>query len=127
MCRLTSVNVAKKIPRQKKAPAAKGKLRRTRIVEDEAAADALTEKMATPTGKKADREHIGKGEIDTKEVINVMADEIEEIYASTPFKIDRSNAEEKARTILIELRCHTPTVSITEFEYDIRDCGRHDE
>jgi hypothetical protein len=118
--------MAKKIPRQKKAPVAKGKLRRTMIEEDEAVAEELTKKMATPTGIKADRSHIGKGEIGTQEVINVMADEIEEIYAITPFNIDRSNAEEKARTILIALRCHTPTVSITEHEYDIRDCGRHD-
>ena len=119
--------MAKKIPRQKKAPAAKGKLRRTRIEDDEAMADELTEKMATPTGIKADRSHIGKGEIDTKEVINVMADEIEEIYAATPFKMDRINAEDKARTILIELRCHTPTVPITDHAFDVRDCGRHDE
>jgi hypothetical protein len=118
--------MAKPIPVQKKKVVAKGKIRRDEIQADEDALAQHEKKMLKP--QQSDQaQGAGKNEISTKEIINVVADEIEAIYEGTPFKIDRMNAEDKARTLIIELRCHQPIIRITEHEFDVPDCGRHDE
>lgn len=119
--------MAKKIPVKKKAVLAKGKARAARLADESDAAEKHLAKQAEVTGKKADVAKLGKNEIPTNEILNVWASELQTIYEEFGSRLDFTNAKDKARTLLIELRCHTPTVSISEHEYDLPDCGRHDE
>jgi hypothetical protein len=116
--------MAKKIPEKKVKPTAKGKLRRTRIEEDEEALAAF-EKEQTKIVKAQGRDGMRSDEIPTKEVVQIWADELEEIYHEFGSRLDRVNAEDKAKTLLIELRAHTPSVRITDHEYDVPNCGKH--
>ena len=119
--------MAKPIPVKKKAVLAKGKVRQASIDADEDAAEKHLAGQAKSTGKKADAPKVGKNEIPTTEIINVWATELQEIYNEYGSRLDFVNAKDKARTLLIGLRAHTPTIPITEHEYDVPDCGRHDE
>jgi hypothetical protein len=118
--------VAKAIPKKKVAPKAKGKVRRTRI-EDDADALAEFEKAQTTKIVKAGRDGMRADEIPTREIVQVWADELEELYHEFGSRLDRTNAEDKAKTLLIELRAHIPTVRITEQEYDVPNCGKHSD
>lgn len=74
---------------------AKGK-RRTEILDAEA--DALEEydkKMLEPTVKQTETTH-HRDEIRTKEVVNIMADEIQVIYQELGLQLDELNAQDKA-------------------------------
>jgi hypothetical protein len=116
--------MAKVIPKKKVAPKAKGKVRRTRI-EDDADALAEFEKAQTTKIVKAGRDGMRADEIPTKEIVNVWATELQEIYGEFGSRLDWTNAQDKAKTLLIELRAHIPTVRITEQEYDVPNCGKH--
>jgi len=121
--------VSKKIPVKKKkkgAVIAKGKVRQTRIEED---ADALVEfeKKQSVVRKGDGGSTMRADEVPTKEIINVWAVEIQDIYNEFGTRIDRTNAQDKAKTLLIELRAHTPHVRIRDHEFQVPDCGRHDD
>jgi hypothetical protein len=118
--------MAKAIPKKRIAPKAKGKVRRTRI-EDDADALAEFEKAQTTKIVKAGRDGMRADEIPTREIVQVWADELEELYHEFGSRLDRTNAEDKAKTLLIELRAHIPTVRITEQEYDVPNCGKHSD
>lgn len=116
--------MAKKIPIKKVAPQAKGKVRRA-MMEDDADALAEFEKAQTTKIVKAGRDGMRSDEIPTEEVVQVWADELEEIYGEFGSRLDRTNAEDKAKTLLIELRAHIPTIRITEQEFEVPHCREH--
>jgi hypothetical protein len=85
----------KPTPRKSKAPKAKGKARAETL---DAEAEALAEyekKQLEPTVKQVEATH-HRDEIRTKEVVNIMADEIQEIYHALGFSLDETNAQDKA-------------------------------
>src|SRR5262245_4977931 len=116
----------KKIPVRKKAkPIARGKQRRTRIEEG---ADAIAEfdKQSRKVKRGTSDGTLRADEISTKEVVNVWADELVAIYEEFGSKLDEVNARDKAQTLLVELRAHSPHVRISEHEFEIPDCGEHE-
>ena len=115
-------------PKKKKsksnAPKAKGK-RRTEILDAEA--DALAEfekKMLEPTVKQTETTH-HRDEIRTKEVVNIMADEIQEIYHDLGFSLDEVNAQDKALILWRDAKLYAHA-SAREISVDYVLCDTHD-
>lgn len=99
---------------------AKGKKKLQAEAEDQEAIDKF-EKESLKPHKAAPS---GSSEINTKEVLNVLADEIEQIYTLEGVKIDRLNSMEKARTLYLEIR-YKLGAKVKEHEYDLPLCKEH--
>lgn len=84
-------------------PKAKGKIKRERVSEDEQALKEWEERELSKV-TKSETAKVGRSEISTKEVLNILADEVEEIYEMNDARIDRMNSVEKARTIWLEIK-----------------------
>ena len=105
------------------APKAKGK-RRTEILDAEAEALAEYEKeQMVPTVKQTDATH-HRDEIRTKEVVNIMADEIQEIYHEFGFTIDEVNAQDKALILWRDAKLYAHA-GARESEVEHALCGDH--
>lgn len=71
---------------------AKGKKRRTAIAEDAEAVQEYEKTLLVPLKKSQDHRH--RDEVPTKEILNIMADEIEDIMAETGGQTSALNARE---------------------------------
>jgi len=106
-----------------KIPVAKAKRRATEIAEDEEAIAAFDKAIAEnvvrgPAAKKA------RNEVPTGEVVQIMADAIEEVYEEMGAKIDRVNAEDKALTLFRNVAIYHGAVAI-EHEVPHSLCENH--
>jgi hypothetical protein len=104
-------------------PKAKGKIKRQALAEEEEYVQEYFEKEAKKVRKSAEPQ-VAKAEITTKEVLNILADEVEEIYERQGYKINRVNSLEKARIIYLEIRYKMGT-SVKEKEFDLPLCKEH--
>ena len=109
--------------RQKESPVrAKGKLRRTQIELDETAEANAVAVVKIPQ-KSSARE--GRVSVPSGEIINVMADAVEEIYQEFHATIDRVNARDKALILFREMTIGGNGVRIQEKEITIPLCKEH--
>lgn len=74
-------------------PQAKGKKRRAEIADDEKAIARYEAELAKPT-VKAEKTAKHRDEVSTGQILEIVADEIEAIWAEFDYKIDRLNARE---------------------------------
>jgi hypothetical protein len=73
-------------------PVAKGKRRLTEIEEDEKALAEHEKAMLTPVARQSETYH--RDEVATSQILNIVADEIENIITEAGGQIDRMNARE---------------------------------
>ncbi len=121
-------SVAVKITAKAKAKSkpkivAKGKKRRQAREDDAALLDEHTDKIEVRESKETKAQK--QGEIETREIVNIMADEIEEIYSDYGSNLDRMNSEDKARTILLEMKYKDGGIKIKERDVKLRHCKAH--
>jgi hypothetical protein len=100
---------------------AKGKLRRTQVELDETAEAHV--KVVTISSKGSASG--GRVSLPTKEVINVMADAVEEIYEEFHSSINRVNAEDKAIILFREIAYGGSGVPVREKEFHLPLCKEH--
>lgn len=94
---------ASRVGATKKA-VAKGKKRQTEIDADEEAIEKFeAEQLKVRTSEKSTHH---RDEIPTKQVVSIMADELEEIYKEFGGRIDRTNALDKALTLWRQMSIH---------------------
>lgn len=87
---------------KREAPKAKGKKRQEEISADEEALATMEAEMLKPVKKSAgDTKH--RDELPIKEVVSIMADELQEIYREMGGTLDDLNARDKALTIWREI------------------------
>lgn len=83
-------------------PKAKGKKRQEEISADEEALAAMEAEMLKPRKKSSeDKKH--RDELPIKEVVSIMADELQEIYKEMGGTLDDLNARDKALTLWREI------------------------
>jgi hypothetical protein len=103
---------------------AKGKLRRTEIADDEAALAEFEKKMFTPTARQeGPKRH--RDEVSTKEVVNIMADELVAIYDEEHTTLSYANAQDKALILWRELHFHG-NVPAREKSMTVGLCSDHE-
>jgi hypothetical protein len=107
----------------KAIPKAKGKIKRQELADEEKFVSEHFEKEYAEI-HESDQAKVEKAEISTKEVLNVLADEIEEIYELNGQKIDRANSMEKARILYLEIR-YKAGAKVAEKEFDLPYCKDH--
>lgn len=105
-----------------KAPIAKGKMRRTEIADDAEALAEYEKKQAKPVEVDAPKK--SRDEVSTGEIVNIMADEIEELYRVFGREIDRTNSMDKALIVTRHLRTHGK-VNFREKEVPHKLCKEH--
>jgi DNA-directed RNA polymerase subunit M/transcription elongation factor TFIIS len=109
--------------RQKTSPVrAKGKLRRTQIELDETAEANVTQ---VPTISRSASARDGRSQVATHEVINVMADAVEEVYREFHASIDRVNARDKALILYRTMVLEGEGATIKEKEITVPRCKAH--
>lgn len=88
---------------------AKGKIKR-----DKAEKQKALEEDAAVVVKEVEAPVYYKGEITTREIKQIWADEIEEIYSELRLKLNRPSAEDKALNIIrhLRLRAHVKLAEI---------------
>jgi hypothetical protein len=104
---------------------AKGKKRRTEIQEDDEARAVYESKMLKPV-KVEDKETHHRDEIPVKEVVSIMADELEAIYREFGVPLDTLNARDKALTLWREVH-YKDGVHAREKPVEHVLCGVHSD
>lgn len=104
---------------------AAGKERRTRI-ESDADAVAEHEKAVAKNVVRSSLPVRHRDELPTKQVVNIMADEIQSVYAVLGMSIDDLNAKDKALNIWrhMHIKGH---VTAREQDMDVVLCAEHRE
>lgn len=111
-------------PPKSSAPKAKGKKRQENIDAEQEAIAEFEKKSLEPTVKQeTGTKH--RDEISTKQVVNIMADEIQEIYHEFGGEIDEANARDKALTIWRDTHIHAKATA-REKAVEHALCGAHD-
>lgn len=105
-------------------PVAKGKKRRTEIQEDEEAAARHEAEMLKPVASAEPETKKHRDEVSTREVVNIMADEIQAYYEELGGKIDEINAQDKALTIWRQVKIDTG-ISAREIDVVYATCKEH--
>lgn len=105
-------------------PVAKGKKRQTEIHEDEEAAAKHEAEMLKPVKSNDPASSKHKDDVSFREVVNIMADEIQAFYEELGGRIDEMNAQDKALTIWRQMRIDTG-VSAREQEVSYVMCSEH--
>ena len=100
---------------------AAGKVRRTQIELDE----AQEAHVKVPTISRDASVRESKVGVRSGEVINIMADAVEEIYREFHSSIDRVNAHDKALILYREMVLGGNGVQIREKEFSLPSCGQH--
>ena len=102
---------------------AKGKKRRTQIAEDEEVIKQHEEDILVPKVKQIEPKH-HRDEIETRQVVNIWADEMEDIYHDLGIPIDTMNAQDKALILWREMRIgHAVTAREQEVSHAL--CKEH--
>lgn len=110
---------------KRNAPIAKGKKRQAEREADEELADEQVKAIVKKKEKHSDagvKKH--RDELPTGQVVNIMADEIQEIYHELGSELDEMNARDKALIIWRDLMIHGH-VSAREQEVPMVLCGEH--
>ena len=81
-----------------KRPVAKAKRRQEAVTADEEAIAKYEAEIATPVRSRA-VEKKSRNEIPTRQVVNIMADEIQVVYEIMGSRLDDVNAHDKALTL----------------------------
>jgi hypothetical protein len=102
---------------------AKGKKKRFQLDAEQELADELTKAQATV--RKSEIPSPQRADVSTKEMLNVLADELQEIYAEYGHNLDRVNAMDKMTYLLRELRFKEGGVRIKEKSFSPRWCKEH--
>jgi hypothetical protein len=110
--------------KQKDVPVAKAKKRKTEILADEELADRQLEEMSQVVKTDAPVEKKHRDELPTKQIVNIMADEIQNVYEEMGGSIDDLNAREKALIIWRQLRIDTG-ISAREQDVEYVACDTH--
>jgi len=106
-------------------PVAKGKKRQQEREDDEVLAD---EQVKAIVSKKVKNDEIDvkhhRDALPTGQVVNIMADEIQEIYHTLGSELDEMNARDKALVVWRDLMIHGH-VSAREQAVPMALCGKH--
>lgn len=109
--------------RTKSGVAAKGKKRRTEIAEDEEVIAKFEEEILIPKVKQIEPKH-HRDEVESRQVVNIWGDELEDIYEELGISIDTPNAQDKALILWRELRIqHGVTARDAEVSHAV--CKEH--
>lgn len=109
---------------ESKGPKAKGKKRaETLDAEQEALAEFEAKQMVPVISDQVTTTH-HRDEVRTKEVVNIMADEIMAIYEEDGYTLNEVNAQDKALTIWREALIHARGTA-REQEVDHKLCEAH--
>lgn len=111
-------------PKGKKKPVAKSKKRQSEIEADEEALVEFETNMLKPQKKQLDAPR-HRDETPTKAVVQIMADEIQEVYQIMGGEIDRLNAEDKALILWRDVRYGLHHVVAREREVSHVLCAEH--
>jgi|SRR5580765_2284706 len=103
-------------------PTAKGKKRRSEIEADAEAAAKLEEAVAKNV-VKANDEPRPRNTVPTKQVVNIMADEIQAFYEESGLNLDTMNAQDKALTLWRGMSSHGGTAK--EISVPLVLCKKH--
>jgi hypothetical protein len=110
--------------RARSVPVAKGKKRQTELLEDEEATAKHEAEMLKPVVTDAPEVHKHRDEVRTKEVVNIMADEIQAVFEIMGGRIDDVNAQDKALVLWRQARIDTG-ISAREVEVPHVLCKEH--
>lgn len=102
---------------------AKGKVRQSEILEDEEAVAAFESEMLKPV-KASAGETKHRDELPTREVVSIMADELQEIYREMGGSLNDVNARDKALTLWREVH-YKDGVHAREKAVEHVLCGAH--
>jgi|SRR5262245_8879844 len=105
------------------APVAKGKLRRTEIIEDEQRL-AEDEQRILSDVRKGESRAQHRDEVEASQVVNIWGDEIQAVYEEMGGAIDVVNAQDKALTLYREAIAQS-NFSAREQEISYSTCKEH--
>lgn len=112
------------VRRTKTKVVAKGKKRRTEIQEDDEAVAKHEAEMLKPVKKDAPETHRHRDDVPTRQVVNIMADEIQAVYEEMGGRIDEVNAQDKALILWRQVKIDTG-ISAREIDVPHILCSDH--
>jgi len=96
--------IRERLTRTASGVAAKGKKRRTEIAEDEEVIAEHEKQMMKPRASTEPKVVHHRDEVESREVVSILADEIQDVYHELGYELDDANSRDKALIMWREIR-----------------------